>query len=383
MPFQRNELCSEALDLLLQFAQHPTSAMELIDIGGIDFLMQLEEHNRDVEEWGGEIRPVLEALLALPQSQQTSTPLASDHAGTESVVTSPRSSLHTVDGDALGPSRGPTTAPAERPDHVRRLESVSLPHDPVGHASLPNFLREELTRMTARPSPVVPEIAALPDPYYSAAALSDGGAAAVRTASDSNSALSILRLHCDELSDFQLVALSTTDQKILRATGLKLQDSTTALAACEFFKEVLLIDFPAEVFLQHTVILHGLIRLVGDTRSVLEEMGIIKEKALACLVDLASALHRRATNHDSHGGRKRVKRDLSRARPHSNPIGVLFFCHAVFVQAIPLLRDDETLAETVRVLSATLPLLAHASSVDDVTAEVSFLVRRGIFTPLC
>lgn len=56
-------------------------------------------------------------------------------------------------------------------------------------------------------------------------------------------------------ANFPSVALSVSDLNILHATAVKLSSIDTPLVAvetpCKFFKEILLQDFPAEVFLQH------------------------------------------------------------------------------------------------------------------------------------
>jgi hypothetical protein len=59
--------------------------------------------------------------------------------------------------------------------------------------------------------------------------------------------------------------LSVSDLNILHTTALKLAHPAAegVETACKFFKEILLQDFPAEVFLQHPGILHSLVLLMN------------------------------------------------------------------------------------------------------------------------
>ena len=90
------------------------------------------------------------------------------------------------------------------------------------------------------------------------------------------------------LRDFELVPLSTTDRQILRATSHKLQNHATIPTACSNFREVLLADFPAEVFLQYPDILQST-ALSGSISTVLTVLSWIcldihSRRALPCPV---------------------------------------------------------------------------------------------------
>jgi hypothetical protein len=394
---QRNDLCREALELLLQFAEHPTSANTLIEIGAIDFLLQLEANSRDEEEWGDDVRPVLDALQALPQSGRESAPPGFDHLGTESAGASARSSLHTVDEvpsslTSLPPSRGPTTTlstlPADRVAAFHRPvePALSVAEDSVIHGSIPDFVR---TEMTGTPHPLPSEggstmmresghhrqtsslcgsaASAMVAPHRGSGGGGGGGAA--------STAMAILRSPCSVIVEFNPVALSDTDQQILRTTALNLQDGTTAVEACAFFCDELLVDFPAEVFLQSPTVLHSLVRLLGNGQLAPDAAEIVRARALTSLVALTSALHHRmavVTGAEASG--KRHKHRACSSKTH--PVSVLFLCHALFVQATGMLHDRDELANAVLLLSAALPLLAQASAVDVTTGEVSDQSQR-------
>ena len=52
--------------------------------------------------------------------------------------------------------------------------------------------------------------------------------------------------------DFDWVDLSIIDERIIKQSAVKIRDINVAEASCKFFKEILLQDFPAEVFLQRS-----------------------------------------------------------------------------------------------------------------------------------
>ncbi len=62
--------------------------------------------------------------------------------------------------------------------------------------------------------------------------------------------------------DFPWVRLAASDESALQRTADQVSQSTTLDAACRFVSEILLLDFPAEVFLQRPAIVHALLRAV-------------------------------------------------------------------------------------------------------------------------
>ena len=190
------------------------------------------------------------------------------------------------------------------------------------------------------------------------------------------------------LRDFELVPLSTTDRQILRATNHKLQNHATIPTACSNFHEVLLADFPAEVFLQYPEILQSLIRLLGwhgvgsrgrggGNDNAGTDSGGGGEQgsggpgfdmlAMECLEALLMAMQRRIRYLRDRQFFDRLPAEAAQpdaanaTASQPTPVNLLFLCHAIFVQASTMLSELDKLETTLGLLKAAVPLLGHMS----------------------
>lgn len=140
--------------------------------------------------------------------------------------------------------------------------------------------------------------------------------------------------------------------------------------ACRFFREVLIEDFPAEVFLQHPAILFSLITVYADNAASPTAANGMQEiqsppvtaDATACLEAMAEALQDRIVTlaEGSYTATPPVRATPTPLSPP--PVHLLYFCHALLVHARPMLADATQLERTVRFLTRMLPLLAHAAT---------------------
>ncbi|XP_068721388.1 rotatin-like isoform X1 [Montipora capricornis] len=86
--------------------------------------------------------------------------------------------------------------------------------------------------------------------------------------------------------------LSTSDRNILSVTASRLQSRSQSLISnsCEFLRDVLFKDFPAEIFLQRPSLLQSLLEFLEDKTHVVDDPSVVLA-VTQCLCDLSCHLH--------------------------------------------------------------------------------------------
>ncbi|KAJ7384922.1 hypothetical protein OS493_018609 [Desmophyllum pertusum] len=86
--------------------------------------------------------------------------------------------------------------------------------------------------------------------------------------------------------------LSASDRHILSVTASRLQSRSSSLVSksCEFLRDVLFKDFPAEIFLHRPSVLQSLLELLEDEIHVGDDVTLVLG-AMQCLCDLSHHVH--------------------------------------------------------------------------------------------
>ncbi|KAJ8413437.1 hypothetical protein AAFF_G00094330 [Aldrovandia affinis] len=103
-------------------------------------------------------------------------------------------------------------------------------------------------------------------------------------------------VRCLKFSTFPWLALSTTDRHILSSNESSLRSSNHSLVrtTCELLQDVIMQDFPAEIFLQRPSIVQNLFSLLTLGRN---DGGYLTLHAVACLLQLCTNLRSRLRFH--------------------------------------------------------------------------------------
>uniref|UniRef100_A0A8C7KYU1 Rotatin n=1 Tax=Oncorhynchus kisutch TaxID=8019 RepID=A0A8C7KYU1_ONCKI len=103
---------------------------------------------------------------------------------------------------------------------------------------------------------------------------------------------------CLKFSTFPWLALTTTDQHILSSNESSLRSNNHNLVrtTCELLRDVIMQDFPAEIFLQRPSIVQNLLSILRLTPGE-SEAGYLRLQAVACLQQLCVGLRRRLRFH--------------------------------------------------------------------------------------
>uniref|UniRef100_A0A673VRX1 Rotatin n=1 Tax=Salmo trutta TaxID=8032 RepID=A0A673VRX1_SALTR len=105
-------------------------------------------------------------------------------------------------------------------------------------------------------------------------------------------------IRCLKFSTFPWLALTTTDQHILSSNESSLRSNNHNLVrtTCELLRDVIMQDFPAEIFLQRPSIVQNLLSILRLTPGE-SEAGYLRLQAVACLQQLCVGLRRRLRFH--------------------------------------------------------------------------------------
>uniref|UniRef100_A0A8C8LXY0 Rotatin N-terminal domain-containing protein n=1 Tax=Oncorhynchus tshawytscha TaxID=74940 RepID=A0A8C8LXY0_ONCTS len=103
---------------------------------------------------------------------------------------------------------------------------------------------------------------------------------------------------CLKFSTFPWLALTTTDQHILSSNESSLRSNNHNLVrtTCELLRDVIMQDFPAEIFLQRPSIVQNLLSILRLTPGE-SEAGYLRLQAVACLQQLCVGLRKRLRFH--------------------------------------------------------------------------------------
>ncbi|XP_046578265.1 LOW QUALITY PROTEIN: rotatin-like [Haliotis rubra] len=243
---------ADVLGLLSRLSQHSAAAEILQDIGGVDFLTQFRENASPGQ------RPVLDQILEhtmrLPEVK------ASAHA--------PECIYHKP-ADA-GLSQTITTI-----DESTRTNQMSATPRSFGQVSMTTSL-PNAERLGCYGDPTTGYFTSLPEEELDPplAKYEPGGSAGLR------------------VTVFPWLPLTPTDQHVLQSTNSSLQskDVSMLMSAYEFLSDVVLQDFPAEIFLQRPQIVKSLWSLLGVKS---EDNTALLMRAMRTLTDVSRCLHTR------------------------------------------------------------------------------------------
>ncbi|PWA18063.1 hypothetical protein CCH79_00004247 [Gambusia affinis] len=239
----------EVLGLLLTLAKHPSSAQMLRDVGTVDFLSQLsptiEPRLRAV------IDGTLDQLFQLPELVPSHSAVYS-HGPCSTTTTENRCSVSkTCSNKCPVSSAAPTLVPVDD----------NLPKMGYFHKSMHYNTNVPPQKMAVRES-----------------------------------------VRCLKFSVFPWLTLTNTDRHILSSNESSLGSSNPNMVrtTCELLCDVILQDFPAEIFLQRPGIVKNLLSLlrVGSGKG---EVGYLHSSALSCLRQLCVGLKRRLRFHQDPG----------------------------------------------------------------------------------
>ncbi|XP_010889508.2 rotatin isoform X2 [Esox lucius] len=103
---------------------------------------------------------------------------------------------------------------------------------------------------------------------------------------------------CLKFSTFPWLALTTTDRHILTSNESSLRSNNHHLVrtTCELLRDVIMQDFPAEIFLQRPTIVQNLLSLLRLSPGE-SDAGYLRMQAVACLHQLCVGLRRRLRFH--------------------------------------------------------------------------------------
>ncbi|XP_014667682.1 PREDICTED: rotatin-like [Priapulus caudatus] len=247
---------SDVLGLLYRFSKHPSSKVLLIDIGSVDFLLQLRpdltiEDQKRVDE-------ILDQLFCLPDPEVPPKPSRS--------CTYQRQADVNTEGEVCQhdtPLQYTTVAPNEWREQLRT--GYWMPEE--GEAdSDPN-----ISRLTE--DYFGNEVQFLP---------SHNGNENEQGSQGATGNFKIVR--------FPWVSLTATDEHVLSSTERSLHslNADHVVTSCEFLKDVVMQDFPAETLLQRPAIVQSLALLLDASR---EEK--VVTSAVSCLSAFTVYLLRR------------------------------------------------------------------------------------------
>ncbi|XP_041375404.1 rotatin-like [Gigantopelta aegis] len=243
----------EVLALLNRLSQHSAAAEIIQDIGGIEFLTQLREN---VEP---SLRPIIDQILEnamkLPEIRVKlhapeciyQRPLDAS-AGTHQSVTNINESARSQPMSVASSSCVPPMSSVSNADRLRCYDEPSpgyfvtpCQHEPV-----------------SQPSDII------------------------ETGSSS----------CFYMTVFPWLPLTPTDRHVLASTNTSLQskDISLLISASEFLSDVVIQDFPAEVFLQRPSIIKSLLSLLSLPS---DDDKVLATHAARTLTDLTRSLHAR------------------------------------------------------------------------------------------
>ncbi|XP_062376734.1 rotatin isoform X2 [Sardina pilchardus] len=108
-------------------------------------------------------------------------------------------------------------------------------------------------------------------------------------------------VRCLKFSVFPWLSLTPTDRHILSSSesSLRKNDSSSVRTTCELLRDVIMQDFPAEIFLQRPSIVQSLLSLLS--LSAESEASYLTLQALACLRQLCCSLRSRLRFHRDPG----------------------------------------------------------------------------------
>ncbi|XP_071091563.1 rotatin-like [Haliotis cracherodii] len=247
--------CPKAADVLVllsRLSQHSAAAEILQDIGGVDFLTQFRENASPG------LRPVIDEILEhtmrLPEVK------ASAHAP-ECIYNKPADT---------GLSQTITTI-----DESTRTNQMSATPRSFGQVSMTTSL-PNAERLGCYGDPATSYFRSLPEEEMDPplAKYEPGGSAGLR------------------VTVFPWLPLTPTDRHVLQSTNSSLQskDVSMLMSACEFLSDVVLQDFPAEIFLQRPEIVKSLWSLLGVKT---EDNTALLMRATQTLTDVSRSLHTR------------------------------------------------------------------------------------------
>ncbi|XP_019849330.1 PREDICTED: uncharacterized protein LOC109580505 isoform X2 [Amphimedon queenslandica] len=213
-----------ALEILRDATEFEAAVTTLQEVGGVEFLSQLRPHvNPSCQEMVDEM---LEKLLHLPSS-------FTDHSHTSS-------SSHPSIGSA-----SPITSPSFNHTHIHTHQTAS-PNSDHTHSTLSIGSNLSQTHLLSSDGPKIDSVLATPPPTRD---------------SLNNSYDATLKL-----GSFPWLPLSKVDIKVLGSTLSRLQsgDRGCVTSTWGFIEEVLLNDFPPEVFLQRPDIVEHLLEKLKE-----------------------------------------------------------------------------------------------------------------------
>ncbi|XP_071502722.1 rotatin-like [Diadema antillarum] len=234
--FKDCPLKQETLSLILRLAAHASAVEHLVKIGAVEFVSQLRY---DV---GDGLHPliddILERLLSLPADMPS---VSSQHC------------LYEMQGANHG---------QERKNDPSWHASLS-PETGRGYFPLNVTLSADGSRSPSR-RPLLQD-------------KSSSGGDGIRGV---------------VFSTFPWLPLTATDVHVLRSTNNSLcsPQSHVVLTSCDFITDVVLHDFPAEIFLQRPAIIKSLLLLLADPRQAVADENNVTLRATQCLVSITTLL---------------------------------------------------------------------------------------------
>ncbi|KAL5467654.1 hypothetical protein EMCRGX_G031915 [Ephydatia muelleri] len=273
--FDEWALESQVLGLLSELSQHEKAVQTLVDLGGVEFLSQLRLHcDPSLHPL---IDEVLENIMMLPSDLVGMTPpgnctIPSTTSSSNSQLTTDTTSdvgsytpacKATVDltENRAGEAGVLSPPPSQHPEWTGPQESgTSVPLQPSGGT---NVAPSEAVMM--RPHLVGTDAhcgmpAVLRPPHFMS---HDRGVPQEGHPPSSPQQGSTNRANQDGGGVFPWLLLATTDHHIMATTNHRLQslDYNKLYQCCNFIYEVLLQDYPPELFLQRPAIVHSLMSL--------------------------------------------------------------------------------------------------------------------------
>ncbi|XP_041454793.1 rotatin-like isoform X2 [Lytechinus variegatus] len=238
--------CPQKKDVLLliqRLAKHPSASEHLVKIGAVQFLSQLRQ---DIEDnLQASIDDILELLLSLPGEVTSS--VSYEHCFYEAQTTG-------HNGDVI-------------------QDASSIP------------------KVSPRSLTLTPDMA---NGYFHLGLPSPTGAL------KNKSRRAILQEQCPGskgicgviFSTFPWLPLTATDVHVLSSTNNSLcsSDVQVVITSCDFINDVVLHDFPAEIFLQRPNIIQSLLSLLADHRQDDESKARVTQHAVYCLTNISILL---------------------------------------------------------------------------------------------
>ncbi|XP_077983359.1 rotatin-like [Glandiceps talaboti] len=216
----------EILTLLEKLSKHSSAAQILVDIGGVEFLSRLRPNCEPKLQVT--VDTTLENLLSLPEIGEAEhrreciyhqhSPTSQDNVVKKAANTSTSfDSISKIQHDQISVSQSKTVFEIQEPQ--------------VGY-----FVQQQ------HHSTIEPPVSQPQGP----------------------SATDYENISCFQFSTFPWLPLTSTDRQVLTSTdsSMRSQNPTLVGSSCEFLSEVVLQDFPAEIFLQRPNIVQSLLALL-------------------------------------------------------------------------------------------------------------------------